>query len=62
LKEEGIYEACTAAAHLGLNQMVDVREEAGRIIIEPVQQPEFDLASLVAGITDQNLHEEIELV
>jgi antitoxin MazE len=48
------------AAHLRLNQVVDVREEAGRIIIEPVPQPEFDLESLVAEITDQNLHQEVD--
>jgi antitoxin MazE len=48
------------AAHLELNQIVDVREENGCIIIEPVQQPEFDVASLVAGITSQNLHKEAD--
>ena len=43
-----------------LDQQVDVREERGRIIIEPVRAPAFDLASLVAGITDENRHSEIE--
>ena len=36
------------AAHLSLDQPVDVREEAGRIVIEPVREEEFDLAELVA--------------
>jgi len=40
---------------------VDVRADNGLIIIEPVQQPEFDLESLIAGITSQNLHEEVNL-
>ena len=48
------------AAHVRLDQQVDVREERGRIIIEPVRVPAFDLASLVAGITDENRHAEIE--
>jgi antitoxin MazE len=48
------------AARLGLDQIVDVREEAGRIIIEPVPQQDFDLAALVAGITSQNRHDEID--
>jgi antitoxin MazE len=52
--------AIMQAAHLELDQLVDVREESGRIIIEPVQQPKFDLESLVAGISDQNRHSEIE--
>jgi antitoxin MazE len=48
------------AAHLTENQVVDLREENGRIIIEPIQQPEFNLESLIAGITSQNLHEEAD--
>ena len=48
------------AAHVRLDQQVDVREERGRIIIEPVRAPAFDLASLVAGITDENRHSEID--
>ena len=47
------------AAHVGLDQQVDVREECGRIIIEPVRVPAFDLANLVAAITDENRHAEI---
>jgi antitoxin MazE len=46
-----------AAASLSLDQAVDVREEAGRIIIEPIRQKVFDIGDLVAGITDDNLHE-----
>ena len=45
------------AAHVHLDQPVDVREEEGRIIIEPVQPASYDLARLVAGITDENRHE-----
>ena len=44
------------AAHLRLDQPVDVREEAGRIIIEPLRPAEYDIEALVAGITDENRH------
>ncbi len=47
------------AADIRLDQPVDVREEQGRIIIEPVREPEYDLAALVAGSTDENRHEEV---
>lgn len=36
-----------AAAALRIDQPVDVREEGGRIIIEPVAAPEYDLDALV---------------
>jgi len=37
------------AAHVDLDQVVDVREEAGRIIIEPVRtRPRCTLEELVA--------------
>src|SRR5258708_14685040 len=48
------------AAHVRLDQQVDVREERGRIIIDPVRAPAYDLATLVAGITDENRHAEID--
>ncbi len=48
------------AAHLVENQAVDMREEDGRIIIELIRLPEFDLESLIAGITSDNLYEEID--
>lgn len=49
-----------AAARLSLDQPVEVREEEGRIIIEPVQPDRYDLASLVDAITDDNRHESVE--
>ena len=48
------------AAQVRLDQQVDVREEQGRIIIEPVRTPAFELATLVAGITADNRHAEID--
>jgi antitoxin MazE len=52
--------AVMEAAHLHLDEPVDVREESGRIVIEPVQRKEYDLAELVKGITRGNLHEEVD--
>jgi len=48
------------SALLEPNQIVDVMVDNGRIIIESAQQPEFDSESLIAGITSENLHEEID--
>jgi len=49
-----------AAARLSLDQTVDVREEAGRIVVEPIHETEFDIDCLVAGITDDNCHEAVD--
>jgi antitoxin MazE len=51
--------AVMAAAALSLDQAVDVREEAGRIVIEPIRKETFDLDALVAGITDENRHDAV---
>jgi antitoxin MazE len=48
------------ATRLALDEAVDVREEAGRIVIEPVRQKTYELAKLVRGITPKNQHEAIE--
>ena len=49
--------AIMEAANLRLDEAVDVREEGGRIVIEPVRGG-YDIAQLVAGITPNNLHAE----
>lgn len=48
------------AAHLGLDDPVDIREEGGRIVIEPIHTAKYDLARLIAGITSDNLHTEVD--
>ncbi|MFS2180275.1 AbrB/MazE/SpoVT family DNA-binding domain-containing protein [Rhizobium pisi] len=50
--------AIMEAAHLSLDEAVDVREEGGRIVIEPVRPAAYDLARLLADITPDNLHGE----
>jgi antitoxin MazE len=48
------------ATHLDLDEVVDVREEAGRIVIEPVRQKTYDLANLLKGITPKNRHDAVD--
>lgn len=52
--------AVMAAANVSLDQAVDVREDAGRIVIEPIREETPDIEALVAGITDDNLHESVD--
>lgn len=52
--------AIMAAARLELDASVDVREEDGRIVIEPVRDAEYDLDRLLAGVTADNLHSEAD--
>ncbi|MBA2341080.1 MAG: AbrB/MazE/SpoVT family DNA-binding domain-containing protein [Pyrinomonadaceae bacterium] len=40
--------------------MVEVSLEQGKIIVAPVAEPEFTLEDLLAKVTKQNLHEEID--
>ena len=48
------------AANLRLDDAVDMREQGGLIIIEPVRQKRYDLAKLLAGITSRNQHGETD--
>src|ERR1035438_4662808 len=48
------------AMHLDLDEVVEVREEKGRIVIEPVRQKTYTLDDLLKGISTKNLHEAVE--
>lgn len=48
------------AARLRLDQRVEIREEQGRVVIEPSRRTEYDLAELVAGITEENRHDPVQ--
>jgi antitoxin MazE len=48
------------AAHLSLDQSVDVKEENGRIVIEPEQASAFSLKDLLDGITSANVHRSVD--
>lgn len=52
--------AIMAAVRLELDAAVDVREEGGRIVIEPLRPAPADLDRLLAGITDENIHAEAD--
>lgn len=49
------------ASRLDIGAVVNVREEAGRIVIEPVRQKSYDLRKLLKGITSKNRHEALDI-
>ena len=48
-----------AAAHVVVDQAVEVREEDGRIVIEPVRRKAYKLDDLLSSITGKNLHQPV---
>jgi antitoxin MazE len=59
----GIPALIMEVACLAIGQAVDIRLEAGRIIIEPVLDDEIagsDLDTLLAGVTDTNRHDSVD--
>jgi len=48
------------AASLDLDEVVEVREEAGRVVIEPLRQKTYELNKLLKGITSKNQHGAID--
>ncbi len=51
--------AIMEAASLQLDDTVDIREDGGRVIIEPVRMGSYDLGQLLNGIKPDNLHGEV---
>jgi antitoxin MazE len=49
-----------AAASISVDQAVDVREENGRIIIEPIRAPVYDLASLLDAMTPETFPDDVD--
>ena len=49
-----------AEAGIELDQPVEIRQERGRIVIEPARSKAFTLRRLVDAIRPDNLHEPIE--
>jgi antitoxin MazE len=45
---------------VGLDQAVNVREEQGCIVIEPVRRKAYKLDELLGGISAKNLHQLID--
>lgn len=52
--------AVMQATHLDLDEVVDVREEAGRIVIERVRQKAYELRDLLKEITAKNQHQAVD--
>ncbi len=52
--------AVMQAVHLDLDEVVDVHEESGRIVIEPTRQKTWNLDELLRGITRKNRHEAVD--
>jgi antitoxin MazE len=52
--------AVLEATHVQIDDEVDIREEAGRIVIEPVRETRCKLDDLLKGITKDNIHQEID--
>ena len=52
--------AVLAQAGLNIDQPVDIRQERGRIIIEPLRNIRFELDDLLAQITPENCHDPVE--
>ena len=48
------------AAKLQLDQAIEVREENGRIVIDPVRAAAHDLDALLNAITPETLHGETD--
>ena len=48
------------AVHLHLDEAVEIHEEAGLIVIEPIRKAVYELADLLRGINDENLHSEVD--
>ena len=48
------------AANLEIDDPVDIREEQGRIVVEPLRPTSYDLVDLIEAITPDNLHDEVD--
>ena len=52
--------AAMETARLALEQPVDVRAEAGRVIIEPIRKKEYDIRKLIRRISKKNCHAPVD--
>ena len=55
-----IPKAFAGEARLEQGALVELTLEEGGLLVRPVAKPEPTLEQLVAGITDENRHEEVE--
>jgi antitoxin MazE len=48
------------ATQLELDEVVEVREDRGRIVIEPLRPRRYELCELLKGITRKNQHRGVD--
>jgi antitoxin MazE len=48
------------AMQLEVDEVVEVREDRGRIVIEPVRPRTYELSELLKGITTKNQHRAVD--
>ena len=48
------------ATHLNLDEVVEVREDRGRIVIERVKPGKYELSDLLKAITNKNQHRAVD--
>jgi antitoxin MazE len=48
------------AVSLQIDQTVDLREERGVLIVEPVREQTYELDSMLAAMTPENRHEFVD--
>jgi antitoxin MazE len=49
-----------AEVHIEQDSLVEVSLVEGKLILEPVAEPAWTLEELLAGVTEQNLHGEVD--
>lgn len=55
-----IPKSLAAEAGLEKESAVEISLEAGKVVVTPVAKPKFTLEKLLAGVTRENLHHEVE--
>ncbi|KER01171.1 AbrB/MazE/SpoVT family DNA-binding domain-containing protein [Photorhabdus temperata] len=48
------------AASLNVEDKLELSVEEGRLVLVPVKAKEYSLDALLAGITDENVHERVD--
>jgi antitoxin MazE len=52
--------AVLAATRLRLDEPVEIREDEGRIVIEPIRAKTYDLDELLKKVTPENINKETD--
>jgi antitoxin MazE len=55
-----IPEALAAEAHLEPGTTVEVSLVDGKLVLTPVDEPKYTLEQLLAGVTEENIHREVD--